>query len=89
MGPSPIVKFPIVEMLQNKKTAPVSAGLKLFVGVARSGEKGYKIGKGTVRRTTRKIFLYLLRIFCGSFIFNKLTDSAAPALCSGGNFVSR
>ncbi len=42
MGPSPIVKFPIVEMLQNKKTAPVSAGLKLFVGVARSGEKAKK-----------------------------------------------
>jgi len=35
-----------------------------------------------VRRTTRKIFLYLLRVFCGSFIYNKLTESAAPTLCS-------
>ena len=41
MGPSRIVKSEVstVEMLQNTKTAPVSAGLKLFVGVARSGEK--------------------------------------------------
>ncbi len=35
-----------------------------------------------MRRTTRKIFLYLLRVFCGSFIYNKLTESAAPTLCS-------
>jgi len=37
------VKFEVstVEMLQNSKTVPVSAGLKSFVvvGVARSGEK--------------------------------------------------
>ncbi len=41
MGPSPIVKFEVstVEMLQNKKTAPVSAGLKSFDGVVRSEEK--------------------------------------------------
>jgi hypothetical protein len=41
MGPSAIVKFEVstVEMLQNTKTAPVSVGLKSFVGVARSGEK--------------------------------------------------
>jgi hypothetical protein len=41
MGPSPIVKCEVstVEMLQNTKTDPVSAGLKSFVGVARSGEK--------------------------------------------------
>ncbi|PYT65209.1 MAG: hypothetical protein DMG39_29830 [Acidobacteria bacterium] len=41
---SPVVKFEVstvetVEMLQNTKTVPVSAGLKSFVGVARSGEK--------------------------------------------------
>jgi len=48
-------------MLQNRKTAPVSAGLKSFVGVERSGEKVYKTAKGTARRTTRKIFLWLLR----------------------------
>jgi len=47
MGPSPIVKFAVstVEMLQNTKTVPVSAGLKSFVGVARSGEKVKKIAK--------------------------------------------
>jgi hypothetical protein len=58
MGPSPMVKFEVstVEMLQNTKTAPVSAGHKSFVGVARSGEK-VTITKGIVRRTTRKIFL--------------------------------
>ena len=38
---SPTVKFEVstVEMLQNTKTVPVSAGLKSFVGVAGSGEK--------------------------------------------------
>jgi len=38
---SPVVKFEVstVEMLQNTKTVPVSAGLKSVVGLARSGEK--------------------------------------------------
>jgi len=41
MSPSTIVKFEVstVEELQNTKTAPVSADLKSFVDVARSGEK--------------------------------------------------
>jgi hypothetical protein len=40
MGPSAFVKSEVstLEILQNTKTAPVSAGLKSFVGVARSGE---------------------------------------------------
>ena len=46
-GPEPIVKFEVstVGMLQNTKTSPVSVGLKLFVGVARSGEKVTKTTK--------------------------------------------
>jgi hypothetical protein len=41
MALSPIVKFEVstVEMSQNAKTAPVLVDLKLFVVVARSGEK--------------------------------------------------
>jgi len=76
MGSSPIVKFEVstVEMLQNTKTAPVSAGLNSFVGVARSGE-GYKIAKVIVRRTTRGYFFFSCCGFCRSFIFNKLPSA--------------
>jgi hypothetical protein len=44
MGPSPIEKFEVstVEVLQNTNAAPVSAGLKSFVDVGRSGEKTTK-----------------------------------------------
>jgi hypothetical protein len=38
-GPEPHSEVSTVEMLQNKKTAPVSTGLKSFDGVVRSGEK--------------------------------------------------
>ena len=70
MCPSPMVEFEVstVKMLQNTKTAPVSAGLKSFVGVARSGEKVTKYPKGPVRRTTRRIFLYFLWFLPLSYI---------------------
>jgi hypothetical protein len=79
------VKFEVstVEMLQNAKTAPVSAGLKSFVGVARSGEK--------VRRTTRKIFLESLRFLPLIYIqqVNGERRFGALELWSEGNFVRR
>jgi hypothetical protein len=44
MGPSPIVKFEVstVEASQNMKTAPVSVGLKSFVGCGAIRREGYK-----------------------------------------------
>jgi hypothetical protein len=74
-----------MEMLQDTKTAPVSAGLKSFVDVARSGEKITKYTKGPSGERRERLFFSCFG-FCRSFIFNKLTESASLALCSEGNF---
>jgi hypothetical protein len=70
------------------KTAPVSAFLKAFVGVLRDPERSYKIAKATCGERRERFFFSCFG-FCRSFAFNKLTEGAAPALCSEGNFVGR
>jgi hypothetical protein len=76
-----------VEVLQ-KKAASVSGGLKSFDFVA-SPEITSQNSQSNRVGNDAGIFFFICRGFRRSFIFSKLTESAAPALCSAGNFVGR
>jgi hypothetical protein len=85
MDRSPHSEVSTVRMLRNKKPTAVSRGLKPFIRVG-DPEKKYKISKGIVLRTTRGFFSSAAAIFIALFIFNTLTESAAPALSQRRKF---
>jgi hypothetical protein len=70
-----------VEVLQKKKAAPVSGGLKPFDFVA-SPEITLQNTQSNRVGNDAAILFFSRRGVRHSFIFSKLTESAAPALCS-------
>ena len=70
-----------VEVLQKKKAASVSGDLKSFDFVA-SPEITLQNTQSNRAGNDAGIFFFSRRGFRRSFIFSKLTESAAPALCS-------
>jgi len=70
-----------VEVLQKKKAASVSGGLKSFVFVA-SPEITLQNNQSDRAGNDAGMFFFSCRGFCRSFIFSKLTESVASALCS-------